>query len=101
METISGASVIERGIFDPRHSNEAAVFAAWACSVTIIYWKLAAKHQSGTQFKLCHNMLSSPASAEAPVWNLPTSTQPTVMPYSFVSATAATGSTAPTVTVLY
>ena len=48
MDTFSGASVIERGIFDPRHTNEAAIFAAWAGSITIIYWKLAARHQSGT-----------------------------------------------------
>lgn len=47
MDTLLGASVVERGIFDPRHANEAAIFAAWAFCVTLIYWKLAARHQSG------------------------------------------------------
>lgn len=49
MDMLSGASVVERGIFDPRHANEAAIFAAWAASVAVIYWRLAAKHQSGKQ----------------------------------------------------
>lgn len=50
MDTLSaaGATVVERGIFDPQHANEALVFAAWAGSVAILYWKLASKHQSGT-----------------------------------------------------
>ena len=47
MDTLLGAGVIERGIFDPRHANEAAIFAAWAGIVMIIYWKLAARHLSG------------------------------------------------------
>lgn len=71
MDTISGASVIERGIFDPRHTNEAAVFAAWACIVALIYWKLATKHQSGTQFKVRLTMLHSIVSAEATAQTLP------------------------------
>ena len=48
MDNLLGAGVIERGIFDPRHANEAAIFAAWAGIVMIIYWKLAARHLSGT-----------------------------------------------------
>ena len=43
-----GAKIIERGIFDPAHVNEAAIFAAWAGMVATVYVTLSVKHKPGT-----------------------------------------------------
>ncbi|DBA71120.1 hypothetical protein WJX79_004067 [Trebouxia sp. C0005] len=47
MSSLVGAGIIERGIFDPTHVNEAAVYAAWACIVAAFYWTIARKHRPG------------------------------------------------------
>ncbi len=45
MSSLVGAGIVERGIFDPAHVNEAAVYAAWACIVAAFYWTIARKHR--------------------------------------------------------
>ncbi|DBB00065.1 hypothetical protein WJX77_007249 [Trebouxia sp. C0004] len=47
MGSLVGAGIIERGIFDPAHVNESAVYAAWACIVAAFYWTVARKHRPG------------------------------------------------------
>lgn len=49
MAVTPAASLVERGIFDPQYANEAAIFAAWAGLVTVVYMSFMAKHHSGTQ----------------------------------------------------
>ena len=48
MADIVGSSIIERGIFDPAHVNEAAIFAAWAGIVATVYLTIGVKHKPGT-----------------------------------------------------
>jgi len=56
MSSLVGAGIVERGIFDPAHVNEAAVYAAWACIVAAFYWTIARKHRPGTSI---HRVLVS------------------------------------------
>ncbi len=56
MSSLVGAGIVERGIFDPAHVNEAAVYATWACIVAAFYWTIARKHRPGTSI---HRVLVS------------------------------------------
>ncbi len=47
MSALLGQAIIDRGLFDPAHVNEAAVFAAWACMVATVYLAIMYKHKPG------------------------------------------------------
>ena len=47
MGTLLGGAVVDRGLFDPAHVNEAAVFAIWACIVASAYLAISLKHSPG------------------------------------------------------
>lgn len=42
-----GASVIERGLFDPAYVNELAVYMGWTAVVATMYGLAASKHKTG------------------------------------------------------
>ena len=42
-----GFSLVERGLFDPAHTSEVAVYASWLTLCAVCYGLIARKHRLG------------------------------------------------------